>query len=374
MLTTKGGLALEIAQATVAMARHEGFRMPMRYRDPRCRPNHRPQPRWDHVPDSAVESLVLFASHRRPAVTPAAMPVQLPGRQPHPELLVNVKAWQMLSAPDDRALTALQVGQALQLASPSLRQRGLVVQTVGELARVFADPPLWLLDFHYRLAKQRSKNHARQTRSASGPSVGGADAGLEAKGDALFAPTDLNAAAVVRAEPVRPHPELLVSVKATSMLALPPAQRLTEIEVGRALQLAWPTLRRHGLVIRNVGQLAAVFADPPQWLIDAHAELAANPCPPKAAASVPAVAGAPHPEILISGRLQRMLERPAGTRLCVTQVAKALQYPQVPEQVESKLAAIKAVSALAVLLHDPPRWLLTWHRTITSRRATTCPK
>ncbi len=247
MLTTKGGLALEIARATSALARHEGFRLPMRYEDLRCRPNHRPQPRWHHLPASAVDALMTFAEHRRPPVTPVVMPAQRPARRVHPGMLMNEKAWAMLAWPPDAELTALQVGQALQLAPPTLSKRGLSVGKVAELLAVFADPPLWLLDLHRLLATQRATNQARQTAVARAGNTAPVaptsdrDARLVELVDALFTATEPDSRSIpalpgrplARAQG-RPHPQLLVSARAQRLLALPADHPLSPAEIGRA--------------------------------------------------------------------------------------------------------------------------------------------
>ena len=388
MLTAKGGLPAEVARATAALGRHEGFRLPMRYDDPRCRPNHRPQPRWHHVPDHAVETLAELAEHRRPAVTPATMPAQRSSRRVHPLLLLNNAAWEMLTGPADSPVTPLEVGRAFQLAPPTLAKRGLHVTTVAQMREIFADPPPWLLDLHRTLDAQRKANNARQlalhrppgssSATADGQTMSQADNEMRARVDALFSdpppPSHLPEGAPVQRDGHQLHPGLLVSVKARALLSLPADAPLKPVDVGRALQLAWHTAHHQGLVIKTAGELAAVFTHPPQWLIDAHAILAAQRAAnthgtPGAAPSADEAFRAPHPHLLVSSRARRLIETPPGSRVTVVQVQKALQYPQLIPALEKKLARITTAGAFAALLHDPPQWLLDHHRITKAQRA-----
>ncbi|MEU9184710.1 hypothetical protein AB0D14_09105 [Streptomyces sp. NPDC048484] len=262
VLTAKGGISEAEARATSGLARHEGWRLPMRYHQTTARPNHRPQPRWDHIPDTAVTKLTTFAEQRRPAVTPVVMPTQrtVPTPRPHPELLVSSKAKTLLSLPPEQPLTAAQVGKALQLAPGTSESRGLVITTVRELQAAFASPPPWLTDSHRTLAAQREANQARRR-------TGAATAEPEARAAVSSRPAPQTGP---------PHPHMLISTRAERILTRPHDQPLQPGQVTKALQIAHATSVKHRLDVRTVGELEALFHSPPGWLLDLHRKLAAE--------------------------------------------------------------------------------------------------
>ncbi|MFJ2263119.1 hypothetical protein ACIOKD_33255 [Streptomyces sp. NPDC087844] len=270
VLTAKGGISEAEARATSGLARHEGWRLPMRHHRTTARPNHRPQPRWSHIPDTAVTKLTTFAEQRRPAVTPAVMPAQRtavarptsPAPPPHPELLVSSKAQALLSRPPEQRLTTAQVGKALQMAPGTFECRGLVITNVRELQAAFASPPQWLKDSHRALAAQREAGRARR-------SVGAATAEHEAHAAAPSRP-----ALQTQGEP--PHPHMLISTRAERLLARPHDQPLQPGQITKALQIAHATSVKQHLRVRTVGDLAALFHSPPDWLLDLHRKLAAE--------------------------------------------------------------------------------------------------
>lgn len=283
MLRTKGGVPEATALATAWLARHEGWKLPLRYEGPRTRPNRRPQPRWAHIPETAVSTLVLLAERHparpapgrgqpgRPGRPGAAAPPPAPAPAaavvpPHPGLLVSVKAAALLALAPAQALTAKEVGTALQLAPDTLAAHGLKVGSAGELRDVFLDPPPWLLEFHRRLTAQRAANRARQCGAVVPEQRAGGDgptAGAEQAGEAA-------------AVPGPPHPEMLVSGRAEQVLARPHGTALQPGTVAKALQTAHTTIVKQGLRVRTVGDLAGAFHRPPGWLLDFHRKLAAE--------------------------------------------------------------------------------------------------
>jgi len=271
VLTAKGGISEAAARATSRLARHEGWRLPMRYHRTTARPNHRPQPRWSHIPDTAVTKLTTFAEQRRPAVTPVAMPARrtVPVPPPYPELVVSAKAKTLLSLPPEQPLTATEVVKALQLAPGTLESRGLVITTVRELQATFASPPQWLTASHRTLAARREANKARQR--AKGAATGAA------KGAATV---EHEARAAVSSRPAPqtgpPHPQMLISTRAERILARPHDQPLQPVQVTKALQIAHATSVKHRLDVITVGELAALFHSPPDWLLEFHRKLAAE--------------------------------------------------------------------------------------------------
>ncbi|MER6671959.1 hypothetical protein [Streptomyces sp. NPDC000983] len=269
MLTVKGGVPEAEARVASRLARHEGWRLPMRYHQPTARPNHRPGPRWDHIPDSAVTKLITFAEQRRPAVTPAVMPAQrtAPPSPPHPGLLVSVRAQGLLSLSPDRKLTATQVGKALQMAPGTFEARGLVVRNVRELRAVFATPPRWLVGHHQTLAAQRAASRARHLARASTTKT-------EATAGATAGAAPVSAGTAPCAGP--PHPHMLISTRAERTLAKPPTERLQPAQVTKALQISHATGDAQDLDVRTVGELAALFHDPPDWLLELHRRLASQ--------------------------------------------------------------------------------------------------
>lgn len=265
MLTAKGGISEAEARDASRLARHEGWRLPMRYQRPTARPNHRPQPRWSHIPDTAVTKLVTFAEQRRPAVTPVLMPPRrtapAPAAPPHPDLLVSAKAQALLSLLPERTLTSTQVGKALQVAPGTFESRGLVIRNVYDLQAVFASPPQWLVGFHRKLAAERTANLGRQR---SRPPT----AGPEVRTAPVPTPPAL------RTGP--PHPHMLISTRAERTLAKPHTEQLQPVQVTKALQIAHATGMKQHLYVRTVGELAALFHDPPGWLLEFHRKLAAE--------------------------------------------------------------------------------------------------
>ncbi|MFJ5227901.1 hypothetical protein, partial [Streptomyces sp. NPDC088400] len=263
--TAKGGISEAEARDASRLARHEGWRLPMRYQRPTARPNHRPQPRWSHIPDTAVTKLVTFAEQRRPAVTPVLMPPRrtapAPAAPPHPDLLVSAKAQALLSLLPERTLTSTQVGKALQVAPGTFESRGLVIRNVYDLQAVFASPPQWLVGFHRKLAAERTANLGRQLSRppTAGPEV-------------RTAPVPTPPAP--RIGP--PHPHMLISTRAERTLAKPHTEQLQPVQVTKALQIAHATGMKQHLYVRTVGELAALFHDPPGWLLEFHRKLAAE--------------------------------------------------------------------------------------------------
>ena len=289
VLTTKGGVPASTARATAALARHEGWRLPLRYEEPRTRPDRRPQPRWLHIPDTAVGKLVLLAEQRRPAVTPVAMPARRadPRAGTHPGLLVSPKALALLALAPHVRLTPKEVGRALQLAPPTLAGHGLRVTNAGELRSVFVSPPHWLLDFHRRLAAQRAANRSGQLGAppaarATVPGQGGqgGQSGQSGQARASGGPQTPTEAAEP-AEPALPvlgppHPEMLVSSRAEQVLGRPHDDVLAPNVVSKSLQTAHATLVKRRLAVGTVAELHAVFHRPPDWLLDFHRKLAAE--------------------------------------------------------------------------------------------------
>ncbi len=280
VLLTKGGVPEATARATAELARREGWRLPLRYEEARVTPNRRPQPRWTHIPATAVDKLVLFAEQYRPAPAAPAAPALLtpPADGVHPELLLSPKALALLALPPDRALTGKEVGKALQLAPPTLAGKGLKVATVGELKAVFAEPPGWLLSFHRRLLAQRTANRARQLGAVTQLGAAAQLAAVTADGATVPAQPGPGRTAAEQAEPVLgpPHPEMLLSGRAEQLLARPPDTRLLPNVVSKALQTAHATIVKQRLKITTVAELIAVFHRPPTWLLDFHRKLAAE--------------------------------------------------------------------------------------------------
>ncbi|MCX5213299.1 hypothetical protein OG689_29230 [Kitasatospora sp. NBC_00240] len=315
MLRTKGGVPEATALATAWLARHEGWKLPLRYEEPRTRPNRRPQPRWAHIPGAAVSTLVLLAE-RHPARPTAGQPGRpgKPGRlgRPgparreaapvlpaptaavvarHPGLLVSVKAVALLALAPTQPLTAKEVGKALQLAPDTLAAHGLAVGSAGELRGVFLDPPPWLLEFHQRLAAQRAANRARQCGAAVPEQRAGGDEDGVAGKDGVAGedgqrareqeqdgrqPPAPEQAGEAGGVPGPPHPEMLVSGRAEQVLARPHDAVLQPNVVAKSLQTAHATIVKQRLRVRTVGELAGVFHRPPGWLLDFHRKLAAE--------------------------------------------------------------------------------------------------
>ncbi|MFC9242839.1 hypothetical protein ACFT7S_01985 [Streptomyces sp. NPDC057136] len=255
MLVTKGGVPEETARVTSKLARLQGWRLPLRYQQLRSRPNHRPQPRWSHIPDTAVTKLTAFAEQRRPAITPTVMPSQRPAavQPPHPELLVSSKAKALLALLPEQRLTSTQVGQALQLAPSTFENRGLVITTAAEFQAAFASPASWLVAYHRTLAEKRTVNQNQQLGRA---------------------PKAPRPRPTPRTGP--PHPHLLISSRAERFLARSHTDVLEPNQVAKALQIAHATTVKHRLDVRTVGELAALFHDPPSWLLNFHRKLTAE--------------------------------------------------------------------------------------------------
>ncbi|MGN9820120.1 hypothetical protein ACTMUQ_32885 [Streptomyces sp. SD11] len=306
VLTAKGGISEAEARATSGLARHEGWRLPMRYQQPTARPNHRPQPRWSHIPDTAVTKLTTFAEQRRPAVTPAVMPTRRtaparrtpparrtvasrpavptqrmspppspspsPSPSPHPELLVSSKAKALMSRPPEQRLTTTQVGKALQLAPGTFECRGLVITNVRELRAAFASPPQWLKDAHHALAARREAGQARRSAEAA-TAAHEAHPATPAHPEPPPQPQPRNRAQT-QSEP--PHPHMLISTRAERLLTRPHDQPLEPGQITKALQIAHATSVKQHLHVRTVGDLAALFHSPPDWLLDLHRKLAAE--------------------------------------------------------------------------------------------------
>ncbi|MFC8452995.1 hypothetical protein [Kitasatospora sp. NPDC057223] len=288
VLLTKGGVPEATARATAELGRREGWRLPLRYEEPRVRPDRRPQPRWAHIPVSAVGKLVSFAEEHRPdpASDPAPVPASSrPADRAYPGMLVSPKAAALLALAPELALSAKEVGRALQLAPPTLTGRGLVVATVGELRAVFESPPEWLLAYHHRLIGQRTANRARQLGGvhrvpapAAAPGAAPAASPANAPTAAATVPAQAARRRTGPAEPVLgpPHPEMLLSGRAEQVLARPPDTELAANIVSKALQTAHATIVKQRLKVTTVAELIAVFHRPPEWLLDFHRKLAAE--------------------------------------------------------------------------------------------------
>lgn len=262
VLMAKGGVPEATAKVTAYLARSQGWRLPLRYEQPTTRPNHRAQPRWSHVPDTAVDKLTVIAEQRRPDVTSAAVPTQRPGQvpAPHPELLRSPKALALLALWPGQALTSTQIGQALQLAPATVESHGLLITNVGDLQTVFASPPDWLVDYHRVLAAQRAANRTRQLNKTNRKSATQA----RIRSTSPSSPTPAGP----------PDPRMLVSGKAERILARPHSDALQPNQVAKALQVAHQTIVKNRLNVRNVGDLTAVFSNPPEWLVAFHRKLA----------------------------------------------------------------------------------------------------
>ncbi|MCZ4098004.1 hypothetical protein [Streptomyces sp. H39-C1] len=316
VLLAVGNVSDGAAHQTAALARKEGWRVPLRYEDTRARPNHRPQPRWAHVPAGAVAKLVAFAEHHQrlvpvpaPQAAPPVIAAQRGADAPAPQqslarpvtpqadsspaansmgsappgwgscLLHSKRAAEMLSWPGDVALTQLQVSQALQLAPGTLDRFRLTIATVTGLHEVFADPPTWLVDFHGLLAHQRSVNYVRQTMGTSTPPAPSPPPPPPPVRTPAARPAVSGETTAAAPRPVPPagppHPEMLLSQRAVTLLAKPPKERLKPGQVAKALQVAaLATVQKHHLVVTTVDELAAVFHAPPAWLLEYHRKLA----------------------------------------------------------------------------------------------------
>ncbi|GHA21324.1 hypothetical protein GCM10010372_21600 [Streptomyces tauricus] len=197
-------------------------------------------------------------------------PSPSPPPPPHPELLVSSKAKALKSRPPEQRLTTTQVGKALQLAPGTFECRGLVITNVRELRVAFASPPEWLKDAHRALAAQRAAGQARRSAEAA-TTEHEAHPATPAHPEPRPQPRNQ---AQTQCEP--PHPHMLISTRVERLLTRPHDQPLEPGQITKALQIAHATSVKQHLHVRTVGDLAALFHSPPDWLLDLHRKLAAE--------------------------------------------------------------------------------------------------
>lgn len=199
---------------------------------------------------------------------------------------------------------------------------------------------------------------------------------------------------------------LAMSKRALEMLSWPASTPLTRLQVSQALQVGEGNLERNALLVQNVGQLQEVFAHPPLWLREFHAqrarERAANYArqtgtafrPPGASLTHTAAAAAsprpvptprsdlppvvahdvswtPHPDMLISTQAAEWLRSPAPTPMRPGQAARALQVACT--HLDRNGLSVRTVAELAAVLAAPPSWLLAFHRKLAAERQAAAP-